>query len=175
MKHLWLILIFITLPVEITYAQEEVHTVYFNRNSSKVIELSNTSFDSFLTNINNIAIDSIGVYGYSDYLGNRDYNLELSHKRSQNVFNELKKINNTTLNLFLENNTQVIGYGEIPSVLIRPEGIPENRKVNIIFYIASGKYDFDLTRRHFKSEIGMKFNRPYILQKYISLETKLIL
>ncbi|PHS09515.1 MAG: hypothetical protein COA88_04855 [Kordia sp.] len=165
MKYLWLILIYITSPIAPIFAQEEVHTVHFSRNSSKVIGLNTNYFNTFLSNINNIEIDSIGVYGFSDYLGNADHNLALSNKRAQNVFNELKNINNSTLNLFLENNTTINGYGEIPSVIRRPEGIPENRKVNIIFYISSGKYDYDLMKRHFKSEIGMKFNRPYILQK----------
>jgi len=174
MKLLWLILIFVTSPLAVIFAQEEVHTVYFNRNSSKVIELSNTSFNTFLTNIDTIKIDSIGIYGYSDYLGNSDHNLALSHKRAQNVFNELKELNNLTLNLFLENNTTVNGYGEIPSLITFPEGIPNDRKVNIVFHITPEKHDFDTTKkqRYFVSEIGMKYNQSYILEKVLFVGNK---
>lgn len=167
MKRIWLTLIFIALPIAIISAQVEVHTVYFNRNSSSVVGLNSVTFNSFLANINTQKIDSISVYGYSDYLGSPSYNMELSQKRAQNVFNQLKTINNTNLNTILEYKTNIVGLGEIPSLKRFPEGIPSDRKVNIIFHITPPKHSFNNSneQRYFRPEVGMKFNQSYILEK----------
>lgn len=156
------------------FAQENIHTVYFKRNSSKVEALKTPAFNSYLNKINTLSIDSISIHGYSDYVGNKDHNLNLSEKRAQNVYNELKKITNLTLKNLLTNKTNAIGKGEIPALFLSPKGIPKDRKVNIIFHITPEKHTINNSEKtaYFKAEDGMKFNKTYVLGKVFFVGNK---
>lgn len=148
----------------ISYAQETIHTIYFERNSSKVEPLTNQSLKTYLETT---SIDSISIYGYSDYIGNKEHNLILSEKRAQSVFKKLKELNSESLNQHLTNNISVVGLGEIPSPFSTPDGIPKDRKVNIVFHNTPQKYSVNELdkQRYFVAEDGMKFNKTYILDK----------
>lgn len=154
--------------------QNHIHTVYFQRNSAEIETLTSPIFNTYLEKLSTLSIDSISVNGYSDYLGNREYNLRLSEKRAQNVFNALKKIEHQLLNRHLINTTKVTGFGEVPALFFSPQGIPEDRKVNIVFHITPEKHivNEEPKRTYFKAENGMKFNKSYILGKVFFVGNK---
>lgn len=168
MKYLWLTLCTCMLST-IVVAQNEKHTIYFNKNSSSLATVNYSALNSFIKQIDSIAIDSIAINGYSDYLGNRDYNQRLSEKRAKNVFLYLKTV---TISDISEENVHAIG--EIHSIFNTPNGVPEDRKVDIILYIAPKKYSiYDVKKiTYFKAEVGMSFDKSYTLGRVFFVNNK---
>ena len=162
-----LIFVFLVSFGTTLFAQNIKHTIYFGRNSSALNKLDHQSLDGFIKQLDTIAIDSIGINGYSDYLGKSSYNLVLSKKRAQRVYNHLKQFDSDILRHHLTKNTSVIGNGEIYTPLTPPQGIPKHRKVEIILYATPKKYVINKTQkvRKFVPEEGMKFNQLYVLEK----------
>ena len=164
-----LFLVFVLVASTYTsVAQNIKHTIFFNKNSSATNRVEQQVLDSFVKQIDTIAVDSITIYGYSDYLGRMDYNKSLSTKRAERVRTFLKQYDQYSQFIsLLEGQTQVDGKGEIFSAKVTPNGIPEHRKVEITVYPTPQRYSIDNTRkvRYFKAEEGMKFNEIYVLEK----------
>lgn len=156
-------------------SQTFTHTVYFNRNSAKLELLKENTLRNFIAKTDSIAVDSININGYSDYLGNKEYNDVLSQKRADNIkeflINQHKRsIINRTVNSK--------GHGEVYAPFTPPKGIAEHRKVEIVFYKTPARYTTNQrnTTKVFISEEGMRFNQVYVLEKvhFIGNEPELI-
>ncbi|MFD0962874.1 OmpA family protein [Pseudofulvibacter geojedonensis] len=157
------------------YSQTVTHTVYFNRNSDKLELLNEKKLRVFMAKTDSIAVDSININGYSDYLGHKEYNDILSQKRADNIKNFLlsehkKSVINRTVN--------TRGLGEVYAPFTPPEGVAEHRKVEIVFYQTPKRYSINQrnTTKVFVSEEGMRFNQVYVLEKvhFIGNEPELI-
>lgn len=148
-------------------SQNIKHTVYFERNSSHPKDFNIEKIKEIIAHMDDTPIDSVAILGYSDYLGKQSYNKVLSHKRAQHVFDNIKKLQSQQLNTYFNDNTSIKGKGEIYSPLTSPKGIPEHRKVEIIFYKSPDKYVINKTNsiHVFNPEEGMKFNQVYVLEK----------
>lgn len=150
------------------HAQAQVYTILFDRNSTELNDFAVQELELLMSNLDSIAIDSIKVSGYSDYLGNKDYNLMLSEDRAFAVENYLKKrISQEKKYNNLNNLFQVEGLGELPSMLTPPEGVPEHRKVDI--KIVNHKIRFVSERNKeikvFDPRKELEFGQVYILKR----------
>ena len=111
--------------------QTDTLTVYFDIDKS-IVDISNAEHLDEL--INNKNVVSISIYGYTDFLGNRQYNRQLSEKRSVNVQNYL-----LSKGISKENIAVVTGKGVHPNSIeenrkdLSDKGIQEHRIVHIVY------------------------------------------
>lgn len=120
------------LCVQLSFAQEEVkHEVYFETDQHDIPETEHSRLLLFLSKIEDIDIEKISIYGFTDDRGSDNYNLVLSQNRadaiksvfSNNEFDESKM-------------TNVDGKGKILVNIIKENDLNKirglNRKVEII-------------------------------------------
>lgn len=156
-------------------AQEIKHTVYFNKNATNLELLKHDVLKKFISVTDSLAIDSINIIGYTDYLGKKEYNRILSQKRADHIKDYLiANYNRSVLNRTVNSR----GMGEIRSPLTGPNGNSHHRKVEIIFYKTPPRYTINQrnSTKIFISEEGMQFNEVYVLEKvyFIGNEPELL-
>ena len=126
------LLIFILLSFQLALAQKELkHQVYFLTDQFEVPETEESRLLLFLSEIENMDIKKISIYGFCDDRGSDSYNLVLSQQRA----NAIKSIFSN--NEFDESViTNVDGKGEILLNVINDNDLYKirglNRKVEII-------------------------------------------
>ncbi|MFV0565002.1 MAG: OmpA family protein [Flavobacteriaceae bacterium] len=110
-----------------------VHDVYFETNKHQITETEEIRLLTFISNLSEMDIASISIYGFCDDRGASDYNLKLSKQRAQAIktfFNEYH-IDDTLIN-------HIDGKGEILIKVVETEQLAKirglNRKVEIRVY-----------------------------------------
>ena len=129
--HLIFILCFSLWDIASAQLQTDTLSLFFDINESLVDENNAKKLDEFITNQNVIYIN---IYGYTDFLGNAEYNQQLSEKRSENIRNHLisKGIDKTKIILSK-------GKGIYPNSAeenrqnLSDKGIKDHRTVKIIY------------------------------------------
>lgn len=125
-------LVLFLIICQYAFAQEELkHEVLFETDKYNVPETEVSRLLLFLTKIENLDIEKISIYGFTDDRGSESYNLVLSQNRA----NSIKAIFSN--NEFDESIiTNVDGKGKILLKLVKEEDISKirglNRKVEII-------------------------------------------
>lgn len=125
-------LLIAVLFTHIMWAQKELkHDVFFETDEFEVPETEQSRLLIFLSEIENLDIEKISIYGFTDDRGSASYNLILSQNRA----NSIKTIfSNHEFDESLI--TNVDGKGKILLKLIQEENISKsrglNRKVEII-------------------------------------------
>jgi outer membrane protein OmpA-like peptidoglycan-associated protein len=117
-----------------------IGNVFFEFDSYKIDSLGKVSLDSLFSHLNKDNIDSIKVFGHTDSIGNKEYNMDLSYKRA-----------NTIRQILIENNlgnytTEVRGFGDQVPIESNFEesGRIKNRRVEVIIkYKANNKSTID--------------------------------
>ncbi len=111
----------------------QVHDVYFETAKYQLTETEKTRLLIFISNLSEVDINSISIYGFCDDRGSLDYNLKLSEQRAQAIKTFFAK-QNIDENLI----TSVDGKGEILVKILDTEQLTKirglNRKVEIIVY-----------------------------------------
>jgi len=126
------LLIFILLSFQLAFAQKEIkHQVYFLTDQFEVPETEESRLLLFLSEIENMDIKKISIYGFCDDRGSDSYNMVLSQQRADAI----KSIFSN--NEFDESViTNVDGKGEILLNVINDNDLYKirglNRKVEII-------------------------------------------
>jgi outer membrane protein OmpA-like peptidoglycan-associated protein len=126
------LLLFITLSFQLAFAQKEIkHQVYFLTDKYEVPETEESRLLLFLSEIENLDIKKISIYGFCDDRGSDSYNMVLSQQRA----NAIKTIFSN--NEFDESViTNVDGKGEILLNMVNDNDLYKirglNRKVEII-------------------------------------------
>lgn len=102
--------------------------LYYEINISSLNNSLINQIDTFIKGKNIKEVAEADIIAYADFLASDAFNKVLSQQRADNVKNYLTtKLNSKIIN-------QCIGKGELPPELInKPSGIPENRRVEIIF------------------------------------------
>lgn len=126
------LIIFLCLCFQLSFAQKELkHEVYFETDQHDIPETEHSRLLLFLSKIEDIDIEKVSIYGFTDDRGSDNYNLTLSQNRadaikevfSNNEFDESKM-------------TNVDGKGKILVNIIREDDLNKirglNRKVEII-------------------------------------------
>ena len=129
MKPLFILL---CLTFQLSFAQKELkHEVYFETDQHDIPETEHSRLLLFLSKIEDIDIEKVSIYGFTDDRGSDNYNLVLSQNRadaikevfSNNEFDESKM-------------TNVDGKGKILVNIIKENDLNKirglNRKVEII-------------------------------------------
>jgi outer membrane protein OmpA-like peptidoglycan-associated protein len=80
------LLIILTLGLQLTFAQKEIkHQVYFLTDQYEVPETEESRLLLFLSEIENMDIEKISIYGFCDDRGSDSYNLVLSQQRADAI------------------------------------------------------------------------------------------
>lgn len=126
------LLLFITLSFQLAFAQKEIkHQVYFLTDQFEVPETEESRLLLFLSEIENMDIKKISIYGFCDDRGSDSYNMVLSQQRADAI----KAVFSN--NEFDESViTNVDGKGEILLNMVHDNDLYKirglNRKVEII-------------------------------------------
>jgi outer membrane protein OmpA-like peptidoglycan-associated protein len=126
------LLVLICFCFQFAFAQQELkHEVYFDTDKSEIPETEHSRLLLFLSELEDINIEKISIYGFTDDRGTNSYNLVLSQERA-----------NTIKTVFSNNEidesiiTNVDGKGEILLNIVHEENLSKirglNRKVEII-------------------------------------------
>tara|TARA_R100001369_G_scaffold91405_1_gene132614 strand:- start:58 stop:894 length:837 start_codon:yes stop_codon:yes gene_type:complete len=126
------LLAFFSLSFQLAFSQQEMkHEVYFETDEHNIPETEHSRLLLFLSEIENIDIDKVSIYGFTDDRGSDTYNLVLSQQRAdaiKTVFSN-NEIDESVI-------TNVDGKGEILVNVIREDDLSKirglNRKVEII-------------------------------------------
>jgi len=105
-------------------------SVYFEFDSDKINSIGKTKLDSLFRNLVKEEVDSIRIYGHTDSMGPKDYNLDLSYRRAKAIERVLKENN------LADYVSEVKGYGDkLPrSSNSKDSGRKKNRRVEVIIY-----------------------------------------
>lgn len=126
------LIVFLCLCFQLSFAQQELkHEVYFETDQHIIPETEHSRLLLFLSKIEDIDIEKISIYGFTDDRGSDNYNLVLSQNRA----NAIKEVFSN--NEFDESKmTNVDGKGKILVNIIREDDLNKirglNRKVEII-------------------------------------------
>ncbi|MBC3845782.1 OmpA family protein [Winogradskyella echinorum] len=126
------LLIFLTLSFQLAFSQQELkHEVYFDTDKFNIPETEHSRLLLFLSEIENMDIEKISIYGFCDDRGSDNYNLVLSQQRADAIRTVFSN------NEFDESViTNVDGKGEILLNIVHEENLSKirglNRKVEII-------------------------------------------
>jgi outer membrane protein OmpA-like peptidoglycan-associated protein len=126
------LLIVIYLGLQLSFAQKEIkHQVYFLTDEYQVPETEESRLLLFLSEIENMDIQKISIYGFCDDRGSDSYNLVLSQQRADAI-KEIFSNNEFDESVI----TNVDGKGEILLNVINDKDLYKirglNRKVEII-------------------------------------------
>jgi outer membrane protein OmpA-like peptidoglycan-associated protein len=129
MKALFL---FLCLASQFAFTQQELkHEVYFETDQYNIPETEHSRLLLFLSEIENMDIDKISIYGFCDDRGSDTYNLTLSQQRADAI-REVFSNNEFDESVI----TNVDGKGEILVNFVREDNLAKirglNRKVEII-------------------------------------------
>lgn len=120
MKQFILSFLLYIMAIGVAHGQEEF-TVYFDFNIDDAEDTSDKNLSDWIANNN--AAQVVSVYGYTDSVGNEEYNVKLSARRATWVYNQLKKKDMVTAN------TDLKGLGESTTFA----QLNKNRRVVIEF------------------------------------------
>ena len=127
-------LAFLMCSFQLVFSQQELkHVVYFETDKFEIPETEHNRLLLFLSEIENINIEKIAIYGFCDDRGSNDYNLVLSQQRAD----EIRAVfSNNEFDKSLI--TNVDGKGEVLINIVHEEDLNKirglNRKVEIIVY-----------------------------------------
>ena len=126
------LVILLCLCFQFSFSQEELkHEVYFETDQHDIPETEHSRLLLFLTEIEDIDIQKISIYGFTDDRGSDNYNLVLSQNRAESI-KEVFSNNEFDESVI----TNVDGKGEILVNVIHEENLSKirglNRKVEII-------------------------------------------
>lgn len=127
-----LVLLLITLHSTFVFSQKELtHEVYFDTDKYDIPSTEESRLLLFISNLADIDIESISIFGFCDDIGADSYNLKLSQQRA-NAIKTVFSNNEISEDLI----TNVDGKGEILLKIIEEKNIIKirglNRKVEII-------------------------------------------
>ena len=122
------------LYLQFVFCQKELkHEVYFETDKYDIPETEQNRLLLFLSEIEDMDIERIDIYGFCDDRGSDDYNLTLSTQRAQSIKDVFS--NNEFDESLISN---VDGKGEILLKIVKETDIQKirglNRKVEIIVY-----------------------------------------
>ena len=125
-------LLLILFCINIASSQSKLtHDVYFDTDKFDVIPTEENRLLLFISNLADVDIESISIYGFCDDIGADDYNLKLSQERADAIKSIFSK-NEISESLI----TNVDGKGEILLKIVNEKNILKirglNRKVEII-------------------------------------------
>jgi outer membrane protein OmpA-like peptidoglycan-associated protein len=127
---LWLVFLILLTSFRL-FAQQKNDTfsVYFDLDVPELNKIANSTLDSLIRRKQINLQKQTAIIGYADYLATDEYNLELSHKRAENVKAKL-----VTAGLKSTNITMLIGKGEVKRVdtVHKNKGVPTDRRVDIV-------------------------------------------
>jgi outer membrane protein OmpA-like peptidoglycan-associated protein len=105
-------------------------SVYFEFDSDRLNSVGKTKLDSLFSHLVKEEVDSIRIYGHTDSMGPKDYNLDLSYRRAKAIERVLKENN---LSAYV---SEVKGFGDkLPrSSNSTDSGRKKNRRVEVIIY-----------------------------------------
>ncbi|MCJ7448990.1 MAG: OmpA family protein [Bacteroidales bacterium] len=105
-----------------------IGSVFFEFDSYKIDSLGKISLDSLFSNLIKENIDFIKIHGYTDSIGNKDYNLDLSLNRA-NAIKEMLSAHDLTDYI-----TETKGFGDTFPIESNSteEGRKKNRRVEVI-------------------------------------------
>lgn len=113
------------------FAQQKNDTfsVYFDLDVPELSNKASITLDSLIKRKQINFQKQIAIIGYADYLATDEYNLELSHKRADNVKTKL-----VSAGLKPTNITLLIGKGEVKRMdtARKMKGVPTDRRVDIV-------------------------------------------
>jgi outer membrane protein OmpA-like peptidoglycan-associated protein len=126
------LLIILTLGFQLAFAQKEIkHQVYFLTDQYEVPETEESRLLLFLSEIENMDIEKISIYGFCDDRGSDSYNMVLSQQRADAI-KEIFSNNEFDESVI----TNVDGKGEILLNVVNDNDLYKirglNRKVEII-------------------------------------------
>ncbi|MDN3491546.1 OmpA family protein [Winogradskyella bathintestinalis] len=126
------LIVFLCLCFQLSFSQKELkHEVYFETDQHDIPETEESRLLLFLSKIEDIDIEKISIYGFTDDRGSDNYNLVLSQNRADAI-KEVFSNNEFDESVI----TNVDGKGEILVNIIREENLSKirglNRKVEII-------------------------------------------
>lgn len=103
-------------------------SVFFEFDSFKINQIGRLRLDSLFSNLSRESIDFIRIYGYTDSVGEKDYNIELSYNRANSIKQVL--IDNNLSDFIAD----VKGFGDLNPIASNSEetGRSKNRRVEVI-------------------------------------------
>ncbi len=125
MKILKLLFILISLNV---FSQDDSLSIFFESAEFDISYNQQVKLEHFIANLDDEKYNGFRMYGYADYVGNSEYNLELSQKR----LNEVRKFFNSrgiTDEMIIDN----IAKGELSDKSENEIGNSKSRRVDIIY------------------------------------------
>ena len=103
-------------------------SVFFEFNSSQINSLGKQTIDTIFRNLKNGSIESIKIYGFTDSIGGKDYNIDLSNKRAEAIKQILSDYDLTPYI------SEVKGFGDSFPIASNSDesGRIKNRRVEVI-------------------------------------------
>ena len=113
---------------DLTFDTIRLGSVFFEFDSSEINSSGKLSIDSLFNNLKKGNIEFIKIYGYTDSIGDKNYNLDLSNKRAEAIKQILY---DHDLSTFI---TEVKGFGDSFPITSNSEesGRIKNRRVEVI-------------------------------------------
>lgn len=110
------------------------HSIYFETGKYDLIETQIVDAIKFIKNTDSTRIESVQIFGYTDDVGNADYNFKLSTKRANTI--QAKLIERGVKNKII---ISIEGKGIVEVSSVQTTNIDEirskNRRVDIVLYL----------------------------------------
>ena len=129
MKRLLFIPLLFLYSIFFAQQKNDTFSVYFDLDVQELNAMAVKKMDSLILYKKINLQKQTAIIGYADYLATDEYNLELSHKRAENV--KMKLIRS---GLKATNITLLIGKGEVKraDTIRKVKGVPTDRRVDIV-------------------------------------------
>jgi len=125
MKIIKFILLLISINI---YSQDDSLSIFFESAKFDISYNQQVKLERFIANLDEAKYNGFKMYGYADYVGNTEYNLELSQKRLDEVRKFLIS-RGVTDKMIIDN----IARGELADKLENEIGNSKSRRVDIIY------------------------------------------